>query len=259
MSEILNLFDMNTTTPINCQVWVTFTAIFGYMSLAAASLLIVLRVVAIWDKNKIVVAVAASLWVTHVAAMIQSAARLRASWSTALPGCIVFNTDGSKLNMIVFLITDLVLLLTMLGGLLRFRRAVGGTCGVGRLLWNQGVIWLLLATAAEVPPLVLIALDLNVPLDLMFQPPSLIALSIAATRMHRSLTDFVVVPTDMNSNVTQLHCNQTPFNRIQVTVDTSSDAYQLSRTSQHDLCIKTEQPCEKPNGYEPRPRAVEPV
>jgi len=108
----------------------------------------------------------------------------------------------------------------------------------------------------------------------MFQPPSLIALSIAATRMHRSLTDFVAVRTDTwdilassalivgdnlrnsNSNVAQLHCKQTPFNRIQVTVDTSSDTYQLSQTSQLD---RTEQPWERPNGYEPRPRAVEPV
>jgi hypothetical protein len=65
------------------------TQSFGYLGLAAASLLIVLRVyvvsipfpshvlieassVAIWNKNKIVVAIAASLWVTHVAAMIQS-------------------------------------------------------------------------------------------------------------------------------------------------------------------------------------------
>lgn len=62
-----------------------------------------------------------------------------------------------------------------------------------------------------------------------------------------------------NSNVTQLHCNQTPFNQIQVTVDTSCDAYRLSRTSQHDLCIRTEKPREKPNGDGHLPRAVEPV
>jgi len=63
--------------------------------------------------------------------------QLRASWSAALPGCIVFNTDNSKLNIIVLFITDLVLLVTMLGGLLRFRRDVGGTCSVERLLWKQ--------------------------------------------------------------------------------------------------------------------------
>ena len=67
----------------------TLIQTFGYVGIAAASFLIVLRVyvfsdpfsshvligvssVAIWNKNKIVVAIAASLWVTHVAAVIQS-------------------------------------------------------------------------------------------------------------------------------------------------------------------------------------------
>ena len=63
--------------------------------------------------------------------------QLRASWSTDLPGCIVFNTDSSKLNILILIITDVVLLLTMLVGLLRFRRTVGGSCSVGRLLWKQ--------------------------------------------------------------------------------------------------------------------------
>jgi len=68
---------------------ITLIQTFGYVGLAAASLLIVLRTyvssnpfsshvlieassVAIWNKNKVVVAIAASLWVTHIAAMIQS-------------------------------------------------------------------------------------------------------------------------------------------------------------------------------------------
>ena len=111
----------------------------------------------------------------------------------------------------------------------------------------------------------------------MFQTPTLIVMSIAATRMHRSLTDFAAVRTErwdifassalpvgdnlLNSynNVTRLNGNQAPFNKIQVTVDTSSDACQLSRTSQHDLCNRTEQPSEKPNGDEPLSRAVEAV
>jgi hypothetical protein len=110
----------------------------------------------------------------------------------------------------------------------------------------------------------------------MFQAPSLIALSIAATRMHRSLTDFVAVRVDTweilsssaltvdndllnsNSNVEQLHCNQTPAIWIQATTDISDSSESL-QTIQHDLSIKTEQPLEKPSGDEPQPRAVEPV
>ena len=73
------------------------------------------------------------------------------------------------------LISDIVLLVTMLIGLLRLRQHGVGTRGLGLLLWKQvgcflvsslfspsanvisvrqGLIWLLIATVAEVPPIV---------------------------------------------------------------------------------------------------------
>ena len=63
--------------------------------------------------------------------------QLRSDWYDFLPGCIVFNSHSSKLNIIVGLIVDIVLLLTMLAGLLRLRSEGGGTFGIGGLLWKQ--------------------------------------------------------------------------------------------------------------------------
>jgi hypothetical protein len=51
-------------------------------------------------------------------------------------------------------------------------------------------MWLVLATAAELPPAVFSSLNLNYPFNLMFQTPALIVMSIGATRIHRSLTDY---------------------------------------------------------------------
>lgn len=78
--------------------------------------------------------------------------------------------------MFVILVTDIILLSTMLVGLLRMRRRCGDTFALGRLLWTQvryrrlfstvvflireyisvrkGVIWLLIGTAAELTPVV---------------------------------------------------------------------------------------------------------
>lgn len=50
---------------------------------------------------------------------------------------MVYNTESNKPNIIVTLITDIILLLMMLVGLLRIRREGGGTFGLGRLLWKQ--------------------------------------------------------------------------------------------------------------------------
>lgn len=84
------------------------------------------------------------------------------------------NTKNITLTLIALVVTDIVLLLIMLVGLLRLRRDGAGTFGVTHLLWKQvwwqlspqvlstvdmysfhkGVCWLLLATAAGVPPAV---------------------------------------------------------------------------------------------------------
>jgi hypothetical protein len=67
--------------------------------------------------------------------------QLRSAWSPFWQGCAVLNTEGNKLNIIVSLITDIVLLLIMLVGLLRLRSEGGGRFGIGLLLWNQVGSW----------------------------------------------------------------------------------------------------------------------
>jgi hypothetical protein len=54
-----------------------------------------------------------------------------------MPTCAVFNSHSGKLNIVVNLITDIVLLLIMLVGLLRLRSEGGATFGIGDLLWKQ--------------------------------------------------------------------------------------------------------------------------
>jgi len=257
MAIILNLIDLNTMTPINCQIWLTFELIFAYLGLAAASLLIVLRVIAIWNKGRIIVATATTLWVTNIVIMIQGIVRLRSNWSATLLGCDIFNSGNSKLNIISCVVTDLVLLLAVLVGLFRLRSYCSGTFHMGRFLWKQGVLWLLLATLAEVPPAVFIILDLNGSFNLMFQLPSLIAMTIGATRMYRSLVDFASSTTDIasdilqngNNNVSKLEWGPSPRDRIEVTVDTSYERHRVSRASYHGTHTGTVgQRYERPQG-----------
>jgi len=89
----------------------------------------------------------------------------------------------------------------MLIGLLRLRLEAGGTLSLGRFLWKQGIIWLFFATIAEVPAIVMIGLGLNGPLSVnTFAIPGVIILSIAASRVHRCLVDFVHGSTDISQN-----------------------------------------------------------
>jgi hypothetical protein len=89
---------------------------------------------------------------------------------------VVANLYISERNILVTLATDMILLLIMFFGLLRLGFHERGAFGLGRLLWKQvgywcfslavvfsayivvrihkGVIWLLVATIAEVLPAV---------------------------------------------------------------------------------------------------------
>jgi len=164
--------------------------IFAYTTFASSSLLMVLRVIAIWNINKVIMALASILWGVNVSLLIHGIIQLRSTWVAAQNSCSLPNAESNIATIISMFITDFLLLVTMLIGLLRMRHGGGGTLALGRLLWTQGVIWLSLATAAELPPLVFICLNLNDAFNLVFMMPSLITMSIAATRMYRSLADF---------------------------------------------------------------------
>ncbi|KAI0294345.1 hypothetical protein BC826DRAFT_340591 [Russula brevipes] len=135
MSVILNVVGMDVTTSMNCQLWISFELVFCYSSGAAASLLIVLRIIAIWKRHKFVMATAFGLLGINVASFIQSIARVRSKWAPTDFTCASANTEINSPNLIVTLVTDVSLLLMMLVGLLRIRD--GSTFGLTHFLWKQ--------------------------------------------------------------------------------------------------------------------------
>jgi len=231
--------------PINCKVLTILEFTFAYMTFSFSSLLIVIRVIAIWNKNKFVVAFAVALWLTNASFFIYGITQIRAGWVPQYISCDTPNIQSNKLAITAMPVTDIALLVIMLIGLLRIRHRGGGRLDLGRLLWKQGVIYLFVATIAEIPPAVFLLLDLNIGLDYMFLMPSLIAMSIAATRMYRSLADFGFSADIGNSSDNPSKCiiGDTKWNtaiplsptRMEVTMHTSYDKWQSStlQTSQY--------------------------
>ncbi|KAF8268700.1 hypothetical protein EI94DRAFT_1727082, partial [Lactarius quietus] len=249
IAVVLNMVGFDSSSPINCQLWVIFELIFAYSAFALASILIVLRIIAIWDGNRIAVAIAICAWCNNIAFFIHSLPvifrpQIRATWSPTKSVCEVLNTEITTKTIVSVLVADVVLLLIMLVGLLRLR--VHGTMfALGKFLWKQGLIWLFLATVAEVPPAVFISLNLNCKIYfVMFQTPALIVMSIGATRIHRSLTDFTHsrfqhLPysegTYGNIDPKRIFAVPISLNRLEVTVHTSSDSENYSPTNWANL------------------------
>jgi len=161
MCIILNMVGFNTTSVINCQVCVTFEVAFGYLAVIASSLLIVLRIIAIWNMAEVIIVISLGIWVADILFALDGIVRLRSTWSPETNTCVPTNLESTKLSTFFILFADVVLLLIMLIGLIRMRSGGGGIFDLGRILWKQGLIWLLVATVAEVPPTVYMILDLN--------------------------------------------------------------------------------------------------
>ncbi|KAH9990102.1 hypothetical protein BJV77DRAFT_635131 [Russula vinacea] len=247
LAVILNMVNFDTTTPMNCQALVTSGVFFAYLAFVSSSLLIVLRIIAIWNKKqeaKIIIAIAMGIWVIDILLFISSIVRVRSTWSPEAVTCTVVNIDSTKPAIIGSLVSDIGLLLIMLIGLLPLR---GDVFVLGRTLWKQGLIWLLLATVAEVPSTVLVILNLNVSLNSIAQTPGMITVTIAATRLHRSLTN--VYSSDISHETPQgSGCAASemrrgsvpiPLKRVEVAARTKSDQYPMPQTTRSGSYFST--------------------
>lgn len=179
---------------IDCQAWVLAAFIFGYLSFAFASSLIVLRVIALWDRNRIVVALTSVFWLATVGSYIYCAATSEAVWDEDAESCRALCTENNRISVFTTFMSDLVLLGLMLLGLLRWKNA-RQRYGIWWFLCTQGLVWVLVVTLAEVPPTVFIILDLNDPLNLMPQVLALVIMTIGASRMYRGLVDYLTSET----------------------------------------------------------------
>jgi len=239
LAVILNMIGFDTTTPINCQAWVTFEVLFGYTAFAAGALLIVLRIIAIWNMKKIIIAIAMTIWAADVSSLTYGIVRLRSAWSPEANTCAILNLETTKASIFGSFTTDILLLLIMLVGLFHQDLVGSNTFGLGRTLWKQGLIWLVIATAAEVPPTVFMVLNLNVSMDLMFQTPSMIALSIASTRMHRSLMKYSPSDASRDSRRKSLHTAISSRPRSVIVLPTRTEVFVRTECGQSPTQTQT--------------------
>ncbi|KAH9034469.1 hypothetical protein EDB85DRAFT_1947397, partial [Lactarius pseudohatsudake] len=68
---------------------------------------------------------------------------------------------------LVTLVTDVILCLTMLVGLLRLRQNGTTMVVLWNFFWRQGLIWVFLATVVQIVPTVFISLNLDGKINLV--------------------------------------------------------------------------------------------
>ncbi|KAI0047722.1 hypothetical protein FA95DRAFT_1605853 [Auriscalpium vulgare] len=188
MFTILNLVGMDVTTEINCQAWIQAALTFADLALVSASLLIVLRIAAIWERNIYVIGLSGTIWLVNAAFWLRDIIRSKGLWNPLEGGCLDLLTERGKPLAVISFSTDASLLAIMLVGL--FFKGEAVRFGIWRTLYHQGLIWLSMATIAEVPVIILLFKNINDVWNLMFQTPALLIMVIGATRMYRSLSNY---------------------------------------------------------------------
>ncbi|KAH9954911.1 hypothetical protein BGW80DRAFT_381135 [Lactifluus volemus] len=172
---------------VSCQPFGIALFALAYASWTFASLIMVLRVIAIWNHKRLVKFLAVGLWLVALALNIYSLTTMEVSYNATLRTCIILGLRKCLLNAISSLTVDLMLLMGMLIGLLRHVHR--SSTGIWRLLYQQCIAWIAVACIGEVPFLVFIILNLNNPMNNMLTGVEMTILSIGAARMYRGLCE----------------------------------------------------------------------
>ncbi|KAI0248162.1 hypothetical protein BJV78DRAFT_1285029 [Lactifluus subvellereus] len=166
---------------VSCQPFADANAVFIHASWPFASLIIVLRVIAIWNRQRIVSFLSVGIWLAVVGTLLHSLTTVKALYNPNQGTCTILGFHKSLSAAYSILVADIVLLMSMLIGLLRY--AHRNSTGIWYLLYQQCIIWIAFASIAEV----FLVLNLNDAWNEMFVHSAVAILSIGTARLYRSL------------------------------------------------------------------------
>ncbi|KAI9434965.1 hypothetical protein H4582DRAFT_2080274 [Lactarius indigo] len=157
--------------PYGWTIWA-----LSYASWAFASLIIVLRITAIWNRNTIVSSIALFMWLAGLGVSIRTLTMIESTYDPVVDTCVVLRTHILISAAATILAADVTLLVVMLIGLLR--HAQRSSAGIWHLLYKQCIVWMILAAVAEIPPVVFLILNLNDVWNQMFLGVGITILSV---------------------------------------------------------------------------------
>ncbi|KAH9003616.1 hypothetical protein EDB86DRAFT_2259957 [Lactarius hatsudake] len=178
---------LNLAHHINCEAWFRALLVFSYFSVAFSSLLILLRGVAIWGRSLTVLVFTASVWLCNIGTSIYSIKQGSVVWVPVINTCLITQTQRFRWGITVNLITDVILLTVMFAGVLNKR----STTGLWRVLYIQGLLWILVAVLSKILPATLSWINIDDGWNLMFQAPHVVIMVIMATRVYRNLFEYI--------------------------------------------------------------------
>ncbi|CCA78000.1 hypothetical protein PIIN_00712 [Serendipita indica DSM 11827] len=194
------LVALNVSGPVvNCQALYTWNQYGGNTSIGAASTLLMLRTVAVWNKKWAIIIPLGLISAGQWGILLHGITTVKAFYDPTTNACVVAQVDGLFLNLVYLwtMFTDLIVLILTLVGLL----ITPGRSQLWKLLLNDGILYFLVAFLVNTVPAVMLLINLNPVMNVMFSIPAVGISSSVACRSFVRLSEFAS-PVD-RSNTSQ--------------------------------------------------------
>ncbi|KAH9969355.1 hypothetical protein BJV74DRAFT_867900 [Russula compacta] len=184
-SVVTELVGLNITNQINCKLWTYFVLFFSYAATTFSLSLYALRGIAVWQRLPLVIGLSAAVVLANVGAWVRRVILSQASWQPLVQVCMWQETQKGLFNNGLLLATEVFFIALIASGISKRNSGLRAL----RVMYREGLLWLVVAALVQVIPVVFLILNLNDPMNIMFVTPSIICTSIGATRMYRTLSD----------------------------------------------------------------------
>ncbi|KZV90683.1 hypothetical protein EXIGLDRAFT_770581 [Exidia glandulosa HHB12029] len=161
------------------------------LSIAMASLLLALRVVAVCNRKRWIVVLFSCAWLFECAMLTYAIVLAEGVYVPVLHACVLVQNAPIHYSFFAPFGMDLLCLVAMLAMLYNHRGL-----GLWRLLVSQGLMYFVIILTFHVPVAALVLLKMNGAvftthgMHTMMEFPAMVAMVIASTRMYRELRDF---------------------------------------------------------------------
>lgn len=188
ISALMGSFTVKS--PIHCGALYTFICVAGNLSIICASMTLMFRTIAVWDRKLPIVATLGTLCLAHCALLFRGMFITSATYSPEGQTCVLSamsNTNRVFLSVSFWatLGFNLTLAVVHIVGLMR----TGEQLGLGDLLFREGVIYYLAAFTFNAVPAVFSILNLNMIMNLISTVPATVMTVVSATRVVTRLHD----------------------------------------------------------------------
>ncbi|KAG8888639.1 hypothetical protein FRB98_007200 [Tulasnella sp. 332] len=188
----------NVTTELNCEALYVYNQLFGNIAIGTASTLLMIRTIAVWSRNRMIMYPLILFSLGQWAILLHSVVTVSATWSDVVMACSIKPSPTINLK-ILYLYTmafDFFVLVVTSIGLYRLpgRQTAGNQ--LWSMLFKDGLVFFLVAFSSNLVAVIFVLADLNPIMNIIAAIPAASVTTVVSCRLFVKLTTYNDAPTN---------------------------------------------------------------